>query len=209
MGIAERKQREKEQRRASIVAAAERVFFAGGLDQATMDDVAAEAELSKGLLYVYFESKEDLYDAVSLNGFRQLHAAIRTSMQPGMTGRERLLAMARTYAAFASVHPGYFEAIIYQAAQGGTDKPDSHAAACEAVGDRVLALVADTLQRGITDGSIRTDLDVRPAAIALWSQLHGVLQVAVLKNIQTHHRLTLDELVQAALDLIDAALRPR
>lgn len=208
MGIAERKEREKEQRRASIVAAAEHVFFARGLDRATMDDVAVQAELSKGLLYVYFKSKEDLYDAVSLKGFRQLHAAVRAAVGPAMTGRERTLAMARTYATFASAHPGYFEAIIYQAAQGGTDDPGSHAAACEAVGDRVLAIVADALQCGMEDGSIRPDLDVRPAAIALWSQMHGVLQVAALKNVQAHHRLTLDELLQAALDLMDAALRP-
>ena len=48
MGITERREREKEQRKNDIVDAAERVFFKRGHEYATMDDVAIEAELSKG-----------------------------------------------------------------------------------------------------------------------------------------------------------------
>ena len=43
MGISERREREKEQRRTDIVEAAERVFFSKGLDEATMDDVDPKA----------------------------------------------------------------------------------------------------------------------------------------------------------------------
>ena len=47
MGVAERKEREKEQRRKGILDAAEKVFFKHGVENATMDNVAEEAELSK------------------------------------------------------------------------------------------------------------------------------------------------------------------
>jgi TetR/AcrR family transcriptional regulator len=50
MGITERKEREKEQRRNAIIDAAEKIFFTKGMDNSTMDDVAEEAELSKGTL---------------------------------------------------------------------------------------------------------------------------------------------------------------
>ena len=46
MGVAERREREREQRRARIIDAAERVFFRLGPLASTMDDVAVEAELS-------------------------------------------------------------------------------------------------------------------------------------------------------------------
>jgi AcrR family transcriptional regulator len=65
MGIAERKEREKQQRREEIIRAAEQVFFSKGFDRSTMDDVAEKAELSKGTLYLYFASKEDLHMAVA------------------------------------------------------------------------------------------------------------------------------------------------
>ena len=61
MGITERKEREKLQRREDILNAAERVFFSKGHKNSTMDDVAEEAELSKGTLYLYFKSKEGFY----------------------------------------------------------------------------------------------------------------------------------------------------
>ena len=43
MGIVERKEREKEQRRSEIIDAAERIFFSKGFETATMEDVANEA----------------------------------------------------------------------------------------------------------------------------------------------------------------------
>jgi len=47
MGIAERREREKEQRQKEIIDAAERIFFAEGVENSTMGEVAAAAELSK------------------------------------------------------------------------------------------------------------------------------------------------------------------
>ena len=57
MGVVERKEREKELRSESIIDAAERIFFNKGFEHATMNDVAEEAELSKGALYLYFHAK--------------------------------------------------------------------------------------------------------------------------------------------------------
>ena len=58
MGIADRKERQKEIRRTDIIEAAERVIFANGYAAATMDDVAKEAQFSKRTVYIYFDSKE-------------------------------------------------------------------------------------------------------------------------------------------------------
>ena len=71
MGITERREREKEQRHNDIIDAAEKVFFSRGLEHATMDNVAVEAELSKGTLYLYFKSKEELYLAILLRSLYQ------------------------------------------------------------------------------------------------------------------------------------------
>ncbi|MFQ6604520.1 MAG: TetR/AcrR family transcriptional regulator [Fidelibacterota bacterium] len=64
MTISERKEREKEQRRQSILSAAETLFARNGLHNTNMDDVAAEAEISKGTIYLYFKNKDDLFFSV-------------------------------------------------------------------------------------------------------------------------------------------------
>ena len=66
MGIQERKQREKELRRQQILNAAKKIFSQKGFSNATMEEIAGEAELSPGTLYLYFKNKEELYASLSL-----------------------------------------------------------------------------------------------------------------------------------------------
>lgn len=66
MGIQERKEREKERRKQQILVAAKRVFSEKGFNKATMEDIATQAELSPGTLYLYFKNKEELYASLSL-----------------------------------------------------------------------------------------------------------------------------------------------
>lgn len=72
MGIRERKERERERRRQQIIVAAKRVFSANGFQKATMGEIAREAELSCGTLYIYFKKKEELYASLSLRILRYL-----------------------------------------------------------------------------------------------------------------------------------------
>ena len=51
-------------KRRQILDGARRVFLADGFDGASMNDIARVAGVSKGTLYVYFESKESLFEAL-------------------------------------------------------------------------------------------------------------------------------------------------
>jgi len=66
MGIKERKNRERERRQQQIMVAAKRVFSQKGFGKATMEDIAREAELSPGTLYLYFKNKDELFSSLSL-----------------------------------------------------------------------------------------------------------------------------------------------
>ena len=58
--LVDRRNEEKERRRAEILDAAEVVAASEGWDDMTMDQVARRARLSRALLYVYFTDKTDL-----------------------------------------------------------------------------------------------------------------------------------------------------
>lgn len=51
-------------KREQIIDGAKRVFMAGGFDAASMNDITREAGVSKGTIYVYFDSKDDLFIAM-------------------------------------------------------------------------------------------------------------------------------------------------
>ncbi len=72
MGIKQRKKREKERRRQQIMVAAKRVFAEKGFTRTTIEDIAREAELSPGTLYLYFKNKDELYASLSLRILKYL-----------------------------------------------------------------------------------------------------------------------------------------
>lgn len=77
MGIQERKRREREQRRRQIMRAAHDVFSVKGFTKTTMEDIAREAELSPGTLYLYFKNKDELYASLSVEVLEQLYEKLK------------------------------------------------------------------------------------------------------------------------------------
>jgi TetR/AcrR family transcriptional regulator len=60
MGVAERKQREKEARVESIKNSAIKLFTENGYENTTMAEIAEESEIAKGTVYRFFKSKAEL-----------------------------------------------------------------------------------------------------------------------------------------------------
>lgn len=80
MGIRERKSRERERRRQQIMVAARRVFSEKGFNKTTMEDIAREAELSAGTLYLYFKSKDELFSSLSIRILQYLNLRLENAV---------------------------------------------------------------------------------------------------------------------------------
>ncbi|WP_319525381.1 TetR/AcrR family transcriptional regulator [uncultured Desulfosarcina sp.] len=94
MGIQERKERERERRRQQIMVAAKRVFTEKGFGKATMEDIAKEAELSPGTLYLYFKNKDELYASLSLRILQYLTIRLEhVNAEPLEDARQLLTAL--------------------------------------------------------------------------------------------------------------------
>ena len=63
----ERREKERENRRSAILKAARKLFFDRGFKSVTVDNIAAKAEVSKGSVYLYFKSKEEIYTQILIN----------------------------------------------------------------------------------------------------------------------------------------------
>ena len=80
-----------EERRNQILEAAARVFAKSGFSKARMDDIAAESGLSKGALYWYFNSKDEIILAMLDRLFEREMADLHTLQKAGGTATESLL----------------------------------------------------------------------------------------------------------------------
>ncbi|MGB5822706.1 MAG: TetR/AcrR family transcriptional regulator, partial [Proteocatella sp.] len=114
MGINERKEKNKEIRRNDIIDASEKMFFSKGYDAATMEDIAREAEFSKRTVYVYFNSKEQLYFEIMVRGYKILILMVEKDLKDlkGKNALDEIKQIGKTLYKFNNEYPDYFNAII-------------------------------------------------------------------------------------------------
>lgn len=209
MGVSERKTKEKEIRRKDLIEAAERVFFTKGYDNATMDDVAKEAEFSKRTVYVYFNSKEEIYFEIMIRGYKLLIGMLKDSLQKekSCNAVEEIRQLALVMYRFSREYPKYFQAIMeYENGELDFQKGvcDRSREECYALGEEILTYLARILRKGIAENSLRTDLEVEKTALALWACMIGVYNTANRKKnyIMNCHNTTPQELISVAFQLI-------
>jgi AcrR family transcriptional regulator len=204
MGISERKEREKKQRRNDIIDAAERIFFTRGYENSTMDEVAQEAELSKGTLYLYFKSRDDLQFAIFMRGSDILMKMMKENLSEDTDGYNNLIALAGTFVRFSREYRDYFDLFMhFESSRMNNLNIDQDQLQVYLKEQSPLALVAQQVMNGMEDGSLRKDLVPEVFSATLWSQMLGVLIVLNNKTgLYEIFDLKADEILQTHLELV-------
>lgn len=180
--IEQRRQEERDRRRAEIVDAAESLYAETGWDAVTMDQVARRARLSRALVYVYFRDKPDLHLALVERALDTLRARFEAAREGKARGIDEVEAIGWAYLDFARELPHCFDACARFEARTSSDGLQPNEAACMAAGHRVHETIVASLNRGVADGSIRADIgDPYLTSLALWAFSHGVVQIAATK----------------------------
>ena len=86
MGISERREREKIERRRTILNCARELIISQGVQRVNMEDIAHRAELSKATVYLYFSSKEVLLNEIGEEAARDFLEHFRPFLETGVTG---------------------------------------------------------------------------------------------------------------------------
>lgn len=209
--ITERRQQERDRRRTEIVDAAEALYAEVGWDAVTMDQVARRARLSRALLYVYFRDKPDLHFALVERALNALRARFEAAREGRARGSDEVEAIGRDYLAYARELPHYFDACArYQAQTSADANVQDNEAACIRAGHHVLAVFAGALERGVADGSIRSDLgNPYLTGLSLWAFSHGLIQIAANKAGQiAHEGFAVQDFVEHAFAMALRTLRP-
>lgn len=141
------------QKRRQILAGARAVFLAKGYDGASMDGIAKAAAVSKGTLYVYFENKESLFEAMILEQRAQLAETIFSEAAAEDDLRAYLLGVAVRYLDHMA-RPEHMQSI--RMVIGAVEKFPAFGAVFYAAGpqkglDRLTAL----FDRAVAEGRLR------------------------------------------------------
>ncbi|MEC3881738.1 TetR/AcrR family transcriptional regulator [Parapedobacter sp. 10938] len=191
MGISERKQRQHEEVRATILEQSWQIVEEEGWEALSIRKIADAIEYSTPVVYKHFENKDAILEAFSREGYARLAAILTAAKASRTSPAEQLEAISEAYWQFAQEHPKHYQ-IMY-----GLGIPT-----CQMVRDipeirQVSELLHAAINEAIASGK-NPDVDSHLKATTFWSILHGLVAMTI---IAAHGgpemaRRTLDDAVQ-------------
>src|SRR5712675_248327 len=139
-------QRPDEKKRQLIAATAAKMFATRPFHKVKLDDVAAEAGVGKGTLYIYFKSKEDLYFWLIYDAFARIVEQLESRLGPGeLPARQSLHLIVAELVKFGFDNPQLFELMrnagpIIKDDRWGPKRKE------------LTSLIEETIRRGIQSG---------------------------------------------------------
>ncbi len=195
------RQLEKLERQLHIMDAAERVFLERGVGSATMDQIAHEARVSKGALYLTFKNKDELFLAITTRALRELIETWQTvkdsdSYQTGFELYEMTLV---SFVQYALEHRDRFQVAFGWSASQYTLRQDSPAfSEYQSLIQAASYYGYEALEQGKRDGSVRADLDSTITSFHVWGGTVGMLML-IYNAAETNRRLPYPVDLYAAL----------
>ena len=186
-----------DERKYQILNAAEQVFTAKGLDQARMDDIAEETGLSKGTLYLYFKSKDELIIAILDRIFEGVFKQLEARKNNQLSATEAILQFTeeaiRDYKMMLHLMPVAYEFLALAFRNKTVRK------ALKQYFRHYMDVLVPIIQRGVDSGEFRP-VDAQAVAIAAGAIYEGTVLlwaydsdlVDFEKNIRTSIKLLLE-----------------
>lgn len=167
-----------------IFQAAIDIFSERGFDKATMDDIAARANVAKGTIYYHFKSKEELFLFLVEEGIDLLQESVNELIQSEMSGRQKLDTAIRQQIRFFAQYRDLCIILLREAWGAEQRQKEFRKMLIE-----YTKLLQDFIAQGIEDGDIK---QADPEATA-WTVFGGTA-IPALHLLLTRRDFDVDEL---------------
>ena len=200
MGIAERREREREEVRRKILDAARDLFAREGYDRVTMRRIAEAIEYSPTTIYNHFEDKDDLVQSLCDEDFARLLGVLQEA-EPPADPVEHIRQLGLAYARFGVGYPNHYRFMFMT--------PGKFEARHElsGSGQQAFGLLRSAVEKAVASGAFRPG-DATALAQVLWASLHGAVALLVtLRPELWPHAPATPDLVRLVVDNSIAGLR--
>jgi AcrR family transcriptional regulator len=157
-------------KRERIIEAALKLFANESYQAVTMDRVAEAARVAKGTLYLYFQSKEDLYVGILTDGLESMARNYQTSVDPQADVKIRLRRAITLTIEFYSQRRDLLRLMMTEEPR----MPEARNRLREEWRDRGVRFFNSLIEEGIQSGAFRTG-DSRLATFAIVGSIRSVM----------------------------------
>jgi AcrR family transcriptional regulator len=176
----EKRKKEKENRKNTILRAARRLFFDRGFKSVTVDNIAAKSEVSKGSIYLCFESKEEIYAQILISDNIALYERIKNFSATEASASQLLLEFAWIYVDYFLNDNELFRILMTFMLQTGqmnlTEKQNTELIRST---NENIKIISEIIQKGIDSGEFSPIGNIRQMQNAIWGMLNGVISLYV------------------------------
>lgn len=170
MGISERKEREKLDKKQLIRSAAMKMFLEDGYAKTSIRKIADAIEYSPGTIYLYYKDKDELLYDVQHDAFNQLLEAFKTKAKH-KDPVKKLMQIGQTYVSFGLQNPELYDLMFIIRAPTNVDE-ELH----KDNGEPTFDYLVDCLKECIEKDLLRMN-DVQLCALQTWSVAHGLVSL--------------------------------
>ena len=192
----------------ALLSAADSVFASLPFEDVTVEAIAERAGVAIGSIYNNFGSKSGLYAAVIDRALDVDREYMDRAYTPERSPVEQLEAAGVQYLRFYLDQPEFFRMLAFPPPPGNYPAAAETAARLAQRVDEQNARMVDAIERGISQGTIRS-VDARMAATVLWASWNGVISLAWRPDKLRADEQRLAELLSVAAELIALGLRQR
>ncbi|MFW9939189.1 MAG: TetR/AcrR family transcriptional regulator [Candidatus Thorarchaeota archaeon] len=211
-----RKQRETKLRQQIILEAAEKLFIAKGYEDTTMDEIANVSEFSKGTLYNYFNSKDELYLAIGIKAYKLIVEYTKKFTEKERPGIPQLMAVGYAYYEFSKDYPSYasiFHDIAVKIPDIST-KPKENLTIIEQryikSSEEYRDVFLEVMKEAVKAKAIRSDKDPNLIGYILSMVTSGLVRdIMQSKHVLARLGLKADDIITFAFEVLAEGLKPR
>jgi AcrR family transcriptional regulator len=173
-----------------------------------MEDIAKEAELSPGTLYLYFKNKEELYASLSLRILQYLNLRVtHVNKEAGLLPNQKLHALTEAMYDVYEFDPLIIINMFHlQSSETLKHLSESLLEEIKELSQKSIGAIAKIFEEGVNQGIY---IDRHPVALAdiFWSMFSGVVLWEASKKIITSDKDYLKSTLATAFELFERGIR--
>ncbi len=177
-----KKEELKKFHRLQIQNSAEKLFDQFGVAETSVDRIAKLAEYSKATVYVYFDSKEEIFYSIVLKFMKEICKEIESIFKKNLSFKEKYFELCNYLVAFQKLKPLYFEGMIGNINMQ-IDNPNTPRTYVEIfeVGNKINDNLMKLLRQGIDEKLVEEKIDCEKTLLFMWSTLTGLIRMTSQK----------------------------
>ena len=185
----------------TVTTVGEKLFEEKGFEATSMDDIAQKLEISKSTLYVYFKSKQLIWDSIVCKYMEQLLEDAKKAAEGKGGFEDRYYQLCFDIADKFEKHPMFYKATLNKISM---DMEQEIYKKIYETGEQTNEAIADFIRSGIEEGVVRKDIDIYPAVIMMWSSISGIISMANDKEeyLKLRFNMTKEEYLKKAFKML-------